>query len=93
MKIVVSPAKSLDFNTALPTAQYSQPAFLDQAQKLNKVLVKKKPKDLQALMAISDQLADLNWQRNQDFTVPFTPDNARPAVYAFSGDEIGRAHV
>lgn len=37
-------------------------------------------------MGISEKLADLNWQRNQDFTAPFTPTNARPAVYAFNGD-------
>lgn len=37
-------------------------------------------------MSISENLAELNWQRNQDFSLPFTPDNARPAVYAFNGD-------
>jgi len=38
------------------------------------------------LMDISEKLADLNWQRNQDWALPFTPENARPAVYAFNGD-------
>ncbi|MDT0608388.1 peroxide stress protein YaaA [Croceitalea rosinachiae] len=86
MKIVISPAKSLDFETKLPTDSYSQPQFLKQSEKLNKVLVKKKPKALSKLMSISDNLAQLNWQRNQDFSIPFTPENARPAVYAFNGD-------
>ena len=86
MKIVISPAKSLDFETELPTSKYTEPRFLDEAQKLNKVLVKKKPKALSELMSISDNLAQLNWERNQDFSVPFTPKNARPAVYAFNGD-------
>lgn len=86
MKIVVSPAKSLDFETKLPTEKFSQPQFLEQSEKLNKVLVKKKPKALSALMSISDNLAQLNWQRNQEFSTPFTSDNARPAVYAFNGD-------
>lgn len=86
MKIVISPAKSLDFETALPLATFSQPSFLAQSEKLNKVLVKKKPKALSALMSISDNLAQLNWQRNQDFSTPFSPENARPAVYAFNGD-------
>lgn len=86
MKIVISPAKSLDFETALPLATFSQPSFLAQSEKLNKVLVKKKPKALSALMSISDNLAQLNWQRNQDFSTPFTTENARPAVYAFNGD-------
>lgn len=86
MKIVISPAKSLDFETALPTSKYSQPQFLEQAEKLNSVLKKKKPKALSELMSISDKLAELNWERNQNFGLPFTPDNARPAVYAFNGD-------
>ncbi len=86
MKIVVSPAKSLDFETVLPTKQYTEPAFLAEAEKLNTVLKKKSPKKLSDLMGISDKLAQLNWQRNQDWSLPFTIDNARPAVYAFNGD-------
>lgn len=86
MKIVISPAKSLDFETDLPTSRYSQPQFLVQSEKLNAVLVKKKPKALSKLMSISDNLAELNWQRNQQFSTPFTPENARPAVFSFNGD-------
>lgn len=86
MKIVISPAKSLDYKTPLPTSKYTEPLFLDAAKKLNKVLAKKKPKDLSSLMSISDNLAQLNWERNQNFSVPFTTVNARPAVYAFNGD-------
>ncbi|MGC1514425.1 MAG: peroxide stress protein YaaA [Maribacter sp.] len=86
MKIVISPAKSLDFESKLPTADYTIPKFIADAEKLNTVLVKKKPKDLSELMSISDKLADLNWERNQDFKTPFTPKNARPAIYAFNGD-------
>lgn len=86
MKIVISPAKSLDFESSLPTSRHSQPQFLEQSVKLNKILAKKKPKALSKLMAISDNLAQLNWERNQAFSTPFTPNNARPAVYAFNGD-------
>ncbi|MDH7444566.1 peroxide stress protein YaaA [Aquimarina sp. 2201CG14-23] len=86
MKIVVSPAKSLDFETALPTQKYTEPSFLAEAEKLNTILQKKTPKKLSDLMGISDNLAQLNWQRNQDWSIPFTKDNARPAVYAFKGD-------
>ncbi len=86
MKIVISPAKSLDFETELPSSTYTLPEFLEQSERLNKVLVKKKPKALSKLMSISDNLAQLNWQRNQDFSIPFTPENARPAMYAFNGD-------
>ncbi|NNE77439.1 MAG: peroxide stress protein YaaA [Pricia sp.] len=86
MKIVISPAKSLDFESTLPTKKYTQPQFLEQAEKLNKLLVKKRPRTLSKLMDISDNLAELNWERNQNFSTPFTPKNARSAVYAFNGD-------
>jgi cytoplasmic iron level regulating protein YaaA (DUF328/UPF0246 family) len=86
MKIVISPAKSLDFESALPTLRHSEPVFLEQAQKINTILAKKKPRALSGLMGISDQLAELNWERNQNFSLPFTPENARPAVFAFNGD-------
>jgi len=86
MKIVISPAKSLDFETKLPIEKYTQPQFLEKSEKLNKVLAKKKPKALSKLMHISDKLAQLNWERNQEFSTPFTAENARPAVYAFNGD-------
>ena len=86
MKIVISPAKSLDFETALPLVKHTQPDFLSQSEKLNKVLQKKRPKALSKLMDISDNLAQLNWERNQQFSTPFTPENARPAMYAFNGD-------
>ncbi len=86
MKIVVSPAKSLDFESKLPTDWFSQPIFIEEAEKLNKILAKKKPKALSELMSISDNLAQLNWERNQNFTTPFNEENARPAVFAFNGD-------
>ncbi|MCL5247064.1 peroxide stress protein YaaA [Cellulophaga sp. 20_2_10] len=86
MKIVISPAKSLDFETKLPTKKFTEPQFLKQAKKLNEVLKMKSPKAISQLMSISDNLAQLNWQRNQDFTIPFTTKNARPAVFAFNGD-------
>lgn len=86
MKILLSPAKSLDFETKLPSDKFSEPVFIKEAEKLNTILKKKSKKQLQELMDISDQLAELNLQRYQDFSVPFNKENARPAVYAFSGD-------
>jgi len=86
MKIVVSPAKSLDYNSKLPTSRTSQPAFMEEAKKLNGILARKSPKSLARLMNISADLAELNWKRNQDFETPFTFENARPAIYAFAGD-------
>lgn len=86
MKIVISPAKSLDFETPLPTAKYSEALFLKQARLVHKVLKQKSPNELSDFMAISEKLADLNWQRNQDWKTPFTVENARPAIFAFAGD-------
>jgi len=86
MKIVLSPAKSLNFEKTLPTAKFSEALFLKEARQVHKVLKQKSPKDLSELMAISDKLADLNWKRNQDWETPFAPENARPAIFAFDGD-------
>jgi uncharacterized protein len=86
MKIVISPAKSLDFEKQLPNNLYSKPAYLKQTKTIVALLKKLKPRDLSNLMDISDQLAQLNWQRNKAFKTPFTLENARPAIYAFNGD-------
>ncbi|MGK0235363.1 MAG: cytoplasmic iron level regulating protein YaaA (DUF328/UPF0246 family), partial [Psychroserpens sp.] len=86
MKIVISPAKSLDFESKLPTEKATQPLFLEQAQMLNAKMATKSKNVIKKLMGISDKLAELNHQRYQDFSLPFTKENARPAVYAFSGD-------
>jgi len=86
MKIVISPAKSLNFEKELPTSRFTEPKFLKEATTIQKTLKKKKPKQLMELMDISDKLAELNWQRNQAWQTPFTTDNARAAVYAFDGD-------
>ncbi|QNK78977.1 peroxide stress protein YaaA [Winogradskyella sp. PAMC22761] len=86
MKLVLSPAKSLDYGTKLPTTKTTEGQFLKEADQLNKVLKKKSAKDLSELMHISDNLGQLNFERNQEWELPFTQDNARPAIYAFSGD-------
>jgi cytoplasmic iron level regulating protein YaaA (DUF328/UPF0246 family) len=86
MKIVISPAKSLDYESKLPTKKYTQPQFLANAEVVHEAVIEKTPKELTELMHISDKLADLNWQRNQEWTTPFTTKNARPAIYAFNGD-------
>jgi cytoplasmic iron level regulating protein YaaA (DUF328/UPF0246 family) len=86
MKIVISPAKSLNYEKTVPVTTHTEPQFLKQAATIQNTLKKKKPNQLSELMDISAKLAELNWQRNQDWHVPFTPDNARQAVYAFDGD-------
>jgi len=86
MKIILSPAKSLDYKSELPSTRATQPLFLAEAEKLNNLLSKKSKNDLAGLMHISENLADLNFQRYKSFSVPFTKENARQSIYAFSGD-------
>lgn len=86
MKLVLSPAKSLDFESKLPTTKTTDGLFLKEAERLNKLLKKKSAKSLSKLMHISDNLGQLNYERNQEWTLPFTNDNARQAIYAFNGD-------
>ena len=86
MKVLLSPAKSLDFKTQLPTEKNSFLCFEKEAEYLNSILKRKSPKDLSSLMGISSKIADLNYERNHDWSLPFNNKNARQAVYAFSGD-------
>lgn len=86
MKILLSPAKSLDFERAFPVDVESAPAFEKEALQINSLLKKKSAKSLQKLMGISDALATLNWERNQNFDIVSDENQKRPAVYAFSGD-------
>ena len=85
MKIIISPAKSLDFENKVPTSLHTQPQFLEQSEKLNKKLKTLSRKKLADLMSISDDLASLNYDRNQEWQTPFNPENAKQAIYAFTG--------
>lgn len=86
MKIVISPAKTLDYESPLPTEKYTEPAFLDTTIKVNKKLAKISRKKLAELMHISPNLAELNHQRYLDFEEEHNQENSRPALYAFAGD-------
>lgn len=86
MKLVISPAKSLDYDSKLPTSKSTEACFLKEAERLNKLLKKKSAKSLSKLMSISDNLGQLNYERNQEWELPFTKDNSRQAIYAFNGD-------
>src|SRR5210317_1217954 len=86
MKIILSPAKSLDFESPLPTLQYTESCFLQEAERLSKLLKKKSARSLSKLMSISDNLGRVNYERNQEWSLPFTTSNSRQAAYAFSGD-------
>ena len=67
MKMVISPAKSLQFDSQLPSIKFTTPNFIEEANLINGLLKKKTSKELSDLMHISDKLAQLNWERNQSF--------------------------
>ncbi len=86
MLTVLSPAKSLDFESPRATKKFSQPRLLDESIKLVDVMVTKSPSDLQNMMGISPSLAETNVERFADFTTPFDTKNARAAILSFAGD-------
>ena len=86
MIFVLSPAKTLDFETPPTTRTHTQPEFLDHSAQLIALLRKLSPADVAALMDISDPLAALNVARYDAWSPPFTPANAKQAVLAFDGD-------
>jgi len=86
MLTLISPAKTLDFETPAVTKQFSQPTMLDHSAELIDVLRTKSPQDIAALMKLSDKLSDLNVQRYHEWQLPFDEDNAKAALLAFKGD-------
>jgi uncharacterized protein len=84
--IVVSPAKSLDYESKLPTRKFTEPQMLDRSAELIEIMRTKTPDQIGALMSISPSLAQLNHERYHDFELPFTLKNARQALIAFDGD-------
>ena len=86
MKILISPAKSLDFDSNIDSLKCPQPVFLNKTSEINSVLKEKSPKDLMQLQGISQKLSDLNWKRNNDYVDNHNYKNSRPAVFAFNGD-------
>ena len=86
MKIIISPAKSLDFESTVPTSLHSQPQFLEDSVKLNKKLKTLSRNKIAEFMSVSKDLAALNYERNQQWSTPFTTENAKQAVYAFTGE-------
>lgn len=86
MKILLSPAKSLNLTSELPTNHVTQTRFLETTYKIHHKLVRLSPKKLSELMGISDKLAQLNYERNQEFEEIHSKENSRPAMYLFAGD-------
>ena len=86
MLVLLSPAKTLDFETPPVTDAHSQPEFTSEAEPLINVLREKAPQDIADLMKLSDKLAALNVARYQGWTTKHTQENARQALLAFKGD-------
>lgn len=86
MLTVISPAKTLDFESPNVTNAFSQPAHLTQSRKLIRRLRQLSASDLSQLMRVSDDIAELNQQRFKKWKTPFKPENARQAMFAFKGD-------
>lgn len=86
MLMVISPAKTLDYTSALATKAFTQPRFLEQSSQLIEVLRQLNPNELAELMKLSDKLAGLNVARFTEWHPDFTLENARQAILAFKGD-------
>jgi len=86
MLTLISPAKTLDYETPLQTEAYTQPTQLTQSRKLIRRLRELGSDDLSRMMSISDNLAELNRKRFKQWKTPFKPENARQALFAFKGD-------
>lgn len=86
MLTVISPAKTLDYDTPATTDQHSLPRFLDQSQELIDTLKQLSVQDVADLMKLSDKLASLNVARYESWSQDFSSENAKQAVLAFKGD-------
>ena len=86
MLMIISPAKTLDYESPLATETYTQPDYLDDACELIDQLKDLEPHQVSNLMSISNKLGQLNAERFRSWHTPFTPDNARQAILAFKGD-------
>lgn len=86
MLIVISPAKTLDYDSAPKTTISTMPDYLEQSQRLINRLRKLSSLDISELMSVSTKIADLNFERYASWKKAFTPKNAKQAVLAFKGD-------
>ncbi|WP_417660280.1 peroxide stress protein YaaA [Pseudomonas sp.] len=86
MLMVISPAKTLDYETLPVTERFTLPQHLDHASDLINLLRDYSPQQIAELMHLSDKLAGLNAARFGSWSVKFTPENAKQALLAFKGD-------
>lgn len=86
MLLVLSPAKTLDYESPCPTVTPTLPIFMERSAELVDVLRKCSPADIAGLMSVSDAIAHLNVARYACWSLSVTTENARPAIFAFNGD-------
>ncbi|PIK15796.1 peroxide stress protein YaaA [Halobacteriovorax sp. JY17] len=86
MLVIVSPAKKLDFETSSPISDFVEPKFIEKSKELIRDLRKCSPAEVSKMMKLSEALTDLNVQRYKSFKTPFTPKNAKQAIFSFKGD-------
>lgn len=86
MLAIISPAKSLDFDSKIPISNHTQARLLPQAEELIKECRKLSPEEIGNLMKISPKLAQLNYERFLTWQLPFSTDNAKQAIFVFNGD-------
>ena len=86
MLITLSPSKGQDFETPSRSKSHSKPGSLKDSELLIRELRKIRQQDIQQLMSVSENIAQLTAERYQSFKTPFTPKNAKQAIFAFKGD-------
>ena len=86
MLLLISPAKTLDFDSPAPTTEFTQATFLKESKQLINELRALSPEDISALMTISEKLGILNFERFARWKTPFKTINAKQALFAFQGD-------
>ncbi|WP_372655792.1 peroxide stress protein YaaA [Halobacteriovorax sp.] len=86
MLVIVSPAKKLDFESSAPISDYKEPKFIEKSKTLIKELKKCTPAEISKMMKLSEALTKLNVDRYKSFKTPFSPENAKQAIYSFKGD-------
>ncbi len=86
MLAVLSPAKKLDFSPVSADLPFTEPALWRESERMMTKAKNLSRRKLRALMHISAELAELNWQRHNSFETPFTPANAKQAALTFAGD-------
>jgi hypothetical protein len=86
MLFLISPAKTLDFDSSSFNDEATQPQFQDESAQLIDIMREFSSKDLSKLMKVSEKIADLNVERFKSWQRPFNLQNAKQAIFAFKGD-------